>query len=77
MDKRRNKRYDDKNSDKNEEVVRMVSLKEAPIGAIRQEAEPKVVKNPKKKRSALEVSNSIGVHGAFGITLSDLHKQGR
>jgi hypothetical protein len=77
MDKRRNIEYDNNNSKKNnDEVVKMVTMpltKAAPtkkLGKI-------VLKNPKKKRSALEISNSIGVHGAFGRTLSDLHKQGR
>jgi len=77
MDKRRNSEYD-KNYSKNksDEVVKMLTM---PLtkAATTKTIGRKVEKNPKKKRSALEISNSIGVHGAFGRTLSDLHKQGR
>jgi hypothetical protein len=77
MDKHRIRRYDKNNTKKNsDEVVKMLTMpltKAAPTKTVGK----KVVKNPKKKRSALEISNSIGVHGAFGRTLSDLHKQGR
>lgn len=77
MDKRRNREYDRNNSKKNsDEVIKMLTVpltKTAPTKTVGS----KVIKNPKKKRSALEISNSIGVHGAFGRTLSDLHKQGR
>ncbi|WP_343796069.1 hypothetical protein [Bacillus carboniphilus] len=76
MDKRRSRDYDKNNSKKNEdEVVKMLTIpltKSVPTKTV----EKKVVENPRKKRSALEISNSIGVHGAFGRTLSDLHKQG-
>lgn len=30
-----------------------------------------------KKRSAREIAKEIGVHGAFGHSLTDLYKQGR
>jgi hypothetical protein len=77
MDKRRNSEYDRNNSKNNSDgVVRMLTMpltKESTTKTVGRKAE----KNPKKKRSALEISNSIGVHGAFGRTLSDLHKQGR
>ncbi len=75
MDKCRNRGYKT-NNNKIDGVVKMVSVpltKEAQSKTVGN----KTVKNPKKKRSALEISNSIGVHGAFGRTLSDLHKQGR
>jgi hypothetical protein len=77
MDKHRIRKYDKNNTKKNsDEVVKMLTMpltKAAPTKTVGK----KVVKNTKKKRSALEISNSIGVHGAFGRTLSDLHKQGR
>jgi hypothetical protein len=77
MDKHKIRRYDKNNTKKNsDEVVKMLTMpltKAAPTKTVGK----KVVKNPKKKRSALEISNSIGVHGAFGRRLSDLHKQGR
>jgi hypothetical protein len=77
MDKHRNREYDKNNSKKKHgEVVKMLTMpltKAAPTKTVGR----KVIKNPKKKRSALEISNSIGVHGAFGHTLSDLHRQGR
>jgi hypothetical protein len=77
MDECRNRHYDKDNSKKNNnEVVKMVTMpltKAVPTKAVGR----KVAKNPKKKCSALEISNSIGVHGAFGRTLSELHKQGR
>lgn len=77
MDMCRNKEYVQNNPKKNSnEVVKMLPMpltKAAPTKTIGK----KVVKNPKKKQNALEISNSIGVHGAFGRTLSDLHKQGR
>ncbi|WP_040205607.1 hypothetical protein [Neobacillus jeddahensis] len=76
MDEHRNREYDTNKFTNNDEVVKMVTIpltKEAPNKTVR----GNVVKNQKKKRSALEISNSIGVHGAFGRTLSDLHKQGR
>jgi len=76
MDRRRNSEYDKNNSKNNsDEVVKMLTM---PLTkAATTKTGIKVEKNPKKKRSALEISNSIGVHGAFGRTLSDLHKQGR
>ena len=64
------------NNKTNKEVVKMVTMpltKIAPTKVVESEYK----KNPKKKKSALEISNSIGVHGAFGRSLSDLHKQGR
>jgi hypothetical protein len=77
MDEYRNIESEKDNSKKNnEEVVKMVTMpltKAASTITVGR----KVVKNPKKKRSALEISNSIGVHGAFGRTLSEIHKQGR
>ncbi|WP_062109422.1 hypothetical protein [Bacillus niameyensis] len=77
MDMCRNSDNDKNNSQKySDEVVKMLSMpltKAAPTKTVGR----KIVKNPKKKRSALEISNSIGVHGAFGRTLSELHKQGR
>lgn len=33
--------------------------------------------NKKKKKSALHISDEIGLHGAFGWTLSELHEQGK
>lgn len=76
MDMHRNREYDTNKFNNNVEVVKMVTIpltKEAPIKTVRGSG----VKNQKKKRSALEISDSIGVHGAFGRTLSELHKQGR
>ena len=77
MDKRRSRDYDKNNSKKNEdEVVKLLTMPLTKTATTKTNGR-KVAKNPKKKRSALEISNSIGVHGAFGRTLSDLHKQGR
>ena len=76
MGERRSNGYDKRNSNKeSEEVVKMVTI-QIPKD-VSSNTEKKITKNPKKKRGALEISNSIGVHGAFGHTLSDLHKQGR
>ncbi|THE11870.1 hypothetical protein E1I69_13365 [Bacillus timonensis] len=77
MDKYRNKRYD-RNTKNTEEVVHLITLpqsnSEKKVKRVRSEVE---VQRKKKKRSALEISDAIGVYGAFGRTLSDLHKQGR
>ncbi|HWL11819.1 MAG TPA: hypothetical protein VNQ57_02430 [Ureibacillus sp.] len=77
MDEKRIKEYDYTNSNKNKnEVVKMATMSLTKT-VRRDTSKAEKVKNPKKKSSAIEVSNSIGVHGAFGHTLSDLHKQGR
>jgi hypothetical protein len=77
MDRHRNKRYD-RNTKNTQEVVSMITLPqtrpERKVGRVRAVTEaPK----KKRKRSALEISNAIGLYGAFNRTLSDLHKQGR
>lgn len=77
MDKCRNREYDNNNSKEDrDEVVRMLTMPQTKAAPAKTDGRI-VGRNPKKKRSALEISNSIGVHGAFGRTLSDLHKQGR
>jgi hypothetical protein len=78
MDKPRNKRYDNKNENNQREVVKMVAISEIKTIAQKPQA-AKPVQTPKrrKKKSALEISDAIGVYGAFGRTLLDLHKQGR
>ncbi|MGY3718059.1 hypothetical protein ACWE42_21320 [Sutcliffiella cohnii] len=73
----RNSNYDKyKVKKNNNEVVKMVTMPLTKVAPTKT-AESKYIKNPNKKKSAIEISNSIGVHGAFGRTLSDLHKQGR
>lgn len=66
------------NSFKNnlEEVVKMVAIP-GTIDANKLRGDKSVETTKKKKKSALEISDSIGVYGAFGRTLADLHKQGR
>lgn len=73
-----NKRYYDKKAKDKDEVVKMVTVPQTRIT----HKETKVTKVNDKakyqsKKSAIEISNQIGIYGAFGRTLSDLHKQGR
>lgn len=77
MDYYRNKRYD-RNIKESKEVVRMITLPHTKSDRrIKQLNAEKVIPKKTKKRSALEISETIGVYGAFGRSLSDLHKQGR
>lgn len=73
----RNKRYDKDNKNYKEEVVQVITIpqtkSERKVGRVKADTEVQ----KKKKRSALEISDSIGVYGAFDRTLCDLHKQGR
>ncbi|MCR2823650.1 hypothetical protein [Lederbergia panacisoli] len=63
--------------DNDEKGVKVMAIPQAlPRKKINENQSDLVIKN-KKKKSALEISDSIGVYGAFGRTLSDLHKQGR
>ena len=75
MDIHTNKSYDRPNN-KEAEVVKLFTVPQKQIDkAKRINTVTEVSK--KKKRSALEISDAIGIYGAFGRTLSDLHKQGR
>jgi hypothetical protein len=65
------------NKNNNEKVVKIVAIPQAIPRKNLSEKESGLVMDMKKKKSALEISNSIGIYGAFGRTLSDLHKQGR
>jgi hypothetical protein len=61
----------------NEKVVKIVAIPQTmPRKKSSGNQEGLVIKS-KKKKSALEISDSIGIYGAFGRTLSDLHKQRR
>ena len=61
MDERRSNGYDKRTSNKEiEEVVKMVTI-QIPK-EVSSKTEKKIIKNPKKKRSAFEISNTIGVH---------------
>jgi hypothetical protein len=78
MDKPRNNRYDDNPKTNQGEVVKMVTIsKNRTVLQKPQVAKPVEPTKRRKKKSALEISDSIGVYGAFGRTLLDLHKQGR
>lgn len=76
---RRNKIYDnDKKNNIEDEVVRMITFPQTkPELKVRRVRPTVEVTKKKRKRSALEISDAIGVYGAFGRTLTDLHKQGR
>jgi hypothetical protein len=79
MDKYRKQLYDKNNFNVEEKVVKMTPItqtKPEQKGS-KSEVAVNVAKLQKKKRSALEISDAIGVYGAFDRTLSDLHKQGR
>ncbi|MCC3359130.1 hypothetical protein [Bacillus sp. REN16] len=77
MDEYRNKRYD-RNTKNTEEVVHLITFPQTkPEKKARRVRSEEEVQRKKKRRSALEISDAIGVYGAFGRTLSDLHKQGR
>lgn len=78
MDKRRNRIYDNDKNNIEEEVVRMITFPQTKPHLRVSRVRPTVdVTKKKPKRSALEIADSIGVYGAFGRTLTDLHKQGR
>ncbi|MFD1037134.1 hypothetical protein ACFQ3N_01655 [Virgibacillus byunsanensis] len=77
MDRNKNMEYY-KNSIKNNEVVKMAAIpqpREVDQTTPMKRHANKVNKN--KRKNALEISESIGVYGAFNRTLSDLHKQGK
>ncbi|MBL5767280.1 hypothetical protein [Heyndrickxia sporothermodurans] len=75
MDNYRNSSY---SKDKKQEngVIRLMptTIKQSTgkVGDFRKSALSK-----KKKKSAREIQDEIGIYGAFGRTLVDLHKQGR
>lgn len=78
MDNMRNKRYDNNNKTSQKEVVKMITVPQTrTISQKPQTAKPVQTMKRRKKKSALEISDAIGVYGAFGRTLLDLHKQGR
>lgn len=77
MDKNKYLGYYD-NIKRKEEVVKMVAIPQhravEPNTPLKQ-PDNKTSKN--KRKTAIEISESIGVYGAFGRTLSDLHKHGK
>lgn len=75
MDTYRNNHYD-KEKKKENEVVQLIPTITKQVEE-KTEAFKKTVSSNKKKKSAREIQDEIGIYGAFGRTLVDLHKQGR
>ncbi|MEC1770231.1 hypothetical protein [Schinkia azotoformans] len=75
MDKCRNNDYDKDKKKENKVVRLMPTTIKRPEGTIR--AFRKSTTSKKKKKSARDIQDEIGIYGAFGRTLVDLHKQGR
>jgi hypothetical protein len=69
--------YRNKTVNNNEKVVKIVAIPQTMPRKKSSENQSGLVIKSKRKKSALEISDSIGIYGAFGRTLSDLHKQGR
>lgn len=74
MDKCKDKKYD---RGKKNEVINMVTVPQRRVTGRKMEVNKSVESCNKKKKSALDISDSIGVYGAFGRSLMDFHKQGR
>ncbi|SLL07158.1 Uncharacterised protein [Mycobacteroides abscessus subsp. abscessus] len=75
MDKYRNSSYS-KEKKKENGVIRLMptTIKQSTgkVDTVRKSDFSK-----EKKKSAREIQDEIGIYGAFGRTLVDLHKQGR
>lgn len=78
MDKRRNRNYNLINNPFTGEV-KLMSLTQLKANCSDEKAmkTPNGVKQTNKLVSARDIAKEIGLRGAFGVSLADLHKQGR
>ncbi|MCI1592509.1 hypothetical protein [Heyndrickxia oleronia] len=76
MDNYRNSSYS-KEKKKENGVIRLTPTTTIKQSTGKAEALRRSAFSKKKRKSAREVQDEIGIYGAFGRTLVDLHKQGR
>lgn len=75
MDNYRNSSYSKEKKKENGVIRLMPTTIKKSTGKVDAVRKPDFSK--KKKKSAREIQDEIGIYGAFGRTLVDLHKQGR